>query len=326
LAVHRYVVGIDGGASKTVALIGSEDGRILGRGIAGSSNYHNIGPHAATLAIRKAVSEAKRAAGISGKKPEIAVVALAAVDSPKDKAEASRFVKQASIARRSYVVHDSVAALYAATKGKPGIIVISGTGSVAAGVNRAGEYARAGGWGYIVDDEGSAYDMVRKALTKAFRMLDGRDPPTRLVSLFKRKFRVKTLENALRLFYVDGMGVEQIARLAPIISKAASRDGACREILNNAGIRLAELACAVARRLDMTQDKVTIAVFGGNFKSGRNLLEPFEARIREECPHAHIIKPTIEPAQGAFALGVSLLRKERPSKSVDAGIASPFRT
>ena len=171
---YRYVIGIDGGATKTVALIGTENGKILGRGESGSSNYHNIGTTAASAAIKRAVREALRQARIVGSNPDVAIVALAAINSPRDLAIAHRFVRATKIASRTLVVHDSVAALQAATHGKPGIVVISGTGCVAAGINREGNYIRAGGWGYLIDDEGSAYDIGKKALRSAFRMRDGR--------------------------------------------------------------------------------------------------------------------------------------------------------
>lgn len=317
MTAHRYVVGVDGGASKTVALIGGEDGKILGRGESGSSNYHNIGASAAQKAIKEAVIEARKRAGLTEKKPEVAVVALAAINSPKDQAVARAFVQEAKVARTSFVVHDAVAALYAATQGRPGIIVISGTGCVAAGINKAGKYARAGGWGYLVDDEGSAYDIARKALNRAFRSIDGRAPPTKLVSIFKRKFRVKTLQDAQKLIYTNGLSVEEIARSAPLVSKAASHDEACREILNDAGVRLAELACAVARRLKMTHENVKVAVVGGNFKSGRHLLRPFQARIKEECRRAKIVKLRTEPAQGAFLLALSELQRSHARRTTD---------
>ncbi len=319
MAVQGYVVGVDGGASKTVALVGTVNGRILGRGESGSSNYHNIGAHAAARSIKKAVLEAKKHARLTGRRLEIAIVALAAINSPTDRAEALRFVRNTNIARAIFVVHDSVAALYAATHGRPGIIVISGTGCVAAGVNKAGKYARVGGWGYLVDDEGSAYDVGRRALNRAFKAVDGRAPPTKLVPVLMRKFRVKMLEDAQERIYRNGLSVEEIARLAPLVSRTAARDRACREILNDAGVKLAELACSVGRQLKITKDPIPIVVVGGNFRSGRYLLRPFRARIRSECRRARILKLKIEPAQGAFALAMFELRRQgegimQPSK------------
>src|SRR3989304_5963934 len=166
LQISRFVVGVDGGGTKTVALVGTVRGRVLGRSESGSSNYHNVGPIAASKAISRAVIEAQRQAGLVGRKAEIAVVALAAVDSVKDRMAAERFVRAAKIARKSIVVHDSLGALYAATRGSPGIVIISGTGCVAAGINKAGKHCRASGWGYIVDDEGSGYDIGRENFQK----------------------------------------------------------------------------------------------------------------------------------------------------------------
>jgi N-acetylglucosamine kinase-like BadF-type ATPase len=112
----RYVVGVDGGATKTLALIGTTTGKVLGMGVAGSSNYHNIGELAASKAVKTAVARAKKQTGLDKAKVDTAVVALAAVDSTEDFRVARRFVRRASVAEESVVIHDSVAALYAELK------------------------------------------------------------------------------------------------------------------------------------------------------------------------------------------------------------------
>jgi N-acetylglucosamine kinase-like BadF-type ATPase len=128
------------------------------------------------------------------------------------------------VAQEPFVIHDSVAALYAATKGRPGIIVNSGTGSFAAGINGAGEYVRVGGWGYLIDDKGSAFDIGMKAITMGYRMMDGRTPATDLIPLLKRRFRVTRFDQILDNIYSNRISVEEIARLAPYVSKEASHD------------------------------------------------------------------------------------------------------
>ena len=310
LKSRRYAIGVDGGATKTVALIGTLNGKVIGRGQSGSSNYHNIGPDAARKSIVAAASEARKQAGTEDAKPDIAVVALAAINSPRDLGTAQRLVRNTKIARVSYVVHDSVAALRAANQGKPGIVVISGTGCVAAGINKKGRYVRVGGWGYIIDDEGSAYDIGTEALRSAFRALDGRAPRTKLTSALKRRFRVGRLEDASSSIYHDGLGIEGIAGLAPLVAKLAPTDTVCREILKSAGLTLAELAFAVAKQLEMTEDKSTITLVGGTFKTGRYLLRPFQARIREKCPRAQVKSMKFEPALGALSIAVSELQKQ----------------
>lgn len=294
-------------------MIGTENGEILGRGESGSSNYHNIGINAASKAIKSAVTEARKHARIRESYSDIAVVALAALNSPNDLATARRFVRAAKIAHMTRVVHDSVAALHAATHGKPSIVVISGTGYMAAGINKAGKYVRAGGCGYRIDDEGSAYDIGTKALKSTFRTLDGRAPKTKLASALKRRFRVKILENASPLIYSDRFGIDSIAGLTPLVSKLAPNDEVCREILSSAGVTLAELTCVVAKRLRIAHDVFPIALVGGTFKAGRHLLQPFQARVRKECPRAQVVIMKTEPVLGALALAVNELQRSHSS-------------
>ena len=306
MVADTYVVGVDGGATKTVAVIGTP-ATILGRGESGSSNYHNIGAVAAGKAIRTAVLNAEKQAGLRRTRIRTAVVALAALDSKRGIQIARRFVREANIAETVFVIHDSVAAFYAATKGKPGIIVNSGTGSFAAGVNRLGNYVRVGGWGYLIDDEGSAFDIGMKAVTSGFRMIDGRTQPTQLIALLKNRFGVGMFDEILDRIYSGRISVEEIAELAPAVSKAASRDIACRQILREAGTSLAELVCTAASRLNMTKTSFPLIIVGGGFKSGRPFFTPFMSEVRRRCPRAKPVKLQEEPAKGAYLVAAKLV-------------------
>jgi len=303
------VIGIDGGATKTIAIFGSADGKILGRGRGGSSNYHNVGTSKAIESIKRAANEAKLHARVGAKKAEIAVVALAAVDSSGDERAATRFARKTNIARQIFVVHDSIAYLQSAFHGRPGIMVESGTGCVAAGINSTGRYVRVSGWGALVDDQGSGYDIGRKALNAAFRAADSRGPETRLVSAIRKKFRLKDLEDLIYMIYSTGFTVDQIASLAYLVSKEALHDNVSRRILQDAGTTLGELACVVAKRLGINRNHFKVAAIGGVFNSGKYLTRAFNKRIKQECPQAEIVRPEIEPALGAFSLAI---RKVRP--------------
>jgi len=234
---------------------------------------------------------------------------LAGIDSPADWRVASRFVKKTGIAKSTFVVHDSISALYAATQGKPGIIVNSGTGSFAAGVNSAGKYARAGGYGYLISDEGSAFDIGRRSLVAAFRSLDGRAPPTKLTTVLKRAYGVEPLENLLTKLYTEPVEVDSIAGLARLVAKEAPRDMVCDQILREAGDSLAELVCSVARELKMTDSKLVVATMGGSFKAGYRMVRPFRAAIRRECRRVRFSQLRTEPAEGAYRLAASILRE-----------------
>ena len=308
MTVRSYVAGIDGGASKTVAVIADCNGTILGEGRAGPSNYHNIGVHAATLAINEALKRARAKAGLSAK-PDIGVVALAGIDSKQDMITASRFVKNAGIAKRSIVIHDSVAAIHATTKGKPGIVVNSGTGSFAAGMNGEGTYARAGGWGYIAGDEGSAYEIGLNAIKMAFRSFDGREDDTELTEILKKRFLVKEIDGLVSKIYHDGLTVEQIAAVAHEVIRLARRDKVSRRILNEAGTQLGELVCTVAVRLNMTKLRFPVAAVGGNFRSGDCLMRALKSKVRTCCPRASVTYVHVEPALGSLTIALDEFRK-----------------
>ena len=132
-------------------------------------------------------------------------------------------------------------------------------------------------------------------------------PKTKLASALKRKFEVKTLEDASNLIY-NRLGTDGIAGLTLIVSKLAPSDEVCREILKSAGVTLAELASVVAKRLRMTHDAFTITLVGGTFKAGRYLIQPFRERIRSECPRVKVKMMKTRPALGAFSLAVSELQ------------------
>jgi N-acetylglucosamine kinase-like BadF-type ATPase len=305
---ERYVVGVDGGASKTVAILGSVEGKVLGRGQGGPSNYQNVGTASAIHSIKQAVKEAMQRASVGRQRPEIAVVALAGVDSSKDERAAKEFVQNARIASQSFVVHDSIAYLQSAFPNEPGIIVESGAGCVAAGINSKGRYVRVAGWGALFDDQGSGYDIGRKALSAAFCAVDGRGPPSKLVSAIKRKFRLKTLEDILHVISLTGLSTDEVANLARMVSRLAPRDEVSRRILREAGVTLGQLACVVARRLDVNKDPIKIAAVGGVFNAGVYLTRAFNRRIKQECPLAEVVRPKIEPAFGAFTLALQKAR------------------
>jgi N-acetylglucosamine kinase-like BadF-type ATPase len=308
LKARSHVAGIDGGASKTVALIADGNGKILGSGRAGPSNYHNVGVQAATLAIKNSLQRAKSKAGITGR-TDTAVVALAGIDSEQDLRTVSQFVKNARIASTSIVIHDSVAAIYAAMKGRPGIVVNSGTGSFAAGINSKGAYARAGGWGYIVGDEGSAYDIGVNAIKMAFRSFDGRERNTELIEILRHKFHIRKMDDLVSQIYSHKLSVEQIAAVAPLVIRSAWNDKMSRRILDEAGTQLGELVCAVAVRLHMTQQEFSVAAVGGNFRSRGHLIQALRSKIGTCCPSARVIHMRVEPAHGSLSLALEAFRK-----------------
>src|SRR5262245_1022502 len=169
------LLGIDGGGSTTRALLANRSGALLGAGAAGPGNYQATGFDTATRAIQSAIDAAFRDAGIAAAGPVAALcLGLAGAGRPEDRARFEAWAARQALARRCVVVSDAELVLPAGTLAGWGVALICGTGSVAWGRAPDGRSARAGGWGYVLGDEGSGYDIALRALRLATQTADGR--------------------------------------------------------------------------------------------------------------------------------------------------------
>lgn len=303
--VRVLLAGVDGGATKTVAVVGSLDGTLLGAARGPSSNYHNVGIREAAKSIQTTVAMACRRARASAKDIKIIVMGLAAMDSPRDFSAGRRIASLTRLGKRRIVEHDSVISLYAATLGRPGIVVNAGTGSFAAGINAHGRMIRAGGWGNIIDDEGSAYDIGKLGIRAALRALDGRERKTMIARLLAKKYKLGALEDIVHEVHEKPMTVEELSEISKLVARAAQRgDRVARDIFVHEARVSAVLALSVARRLGMTRSNPDIYYAGGVFNAGMKILRPFREELRKNLPRFHVRQPMFEPVVGAFILAL----------------------
>jgi len=299
------LAGVDGGATKTVAVVGNVDGTLLGSGRAPSANYHNVGINSAAKSIRTAVHLACRQAGSPTRHLETVVIGLAAMDSPRDFVVGRRVVDLTGLGKRRILVHDSVVALYGATLGRPGIVVNAGTGSFAAGIGRKGNVIRAGGWGNIIDDEGGAYDIGKLGIRAALRALDGRDRKTAIARLLVRKYKLRALEDIVHEVYEKPMTVDEISDISRLVAQAAHRgDRVARDIFAREAKVSSVLVSSIGRRLGMIRSNPNIYCTGGVFNAGTVITRPFRKALRESLPRFRIRRPQFEPVVGAFILAL----------------------
>lgn len=297
--------GVDGGATKTVAVVGRFDGTLLGSARVAPSNYHNVGINNAVKAIRLGVITACRRGGVSPKSLDAVVMGLAGMDSPRDFQVGRRVADLTRLGRRRIVKHDSEIALYAATLGRSGIVVNAGTGSFAAGLDENGVAVRAGGWGNIIDDEGSAYDIGKLGIRASLRALDGMEERTMISKLLCRKMKLRNLQDIVYQVHGKPMTVEEISGISKLVAQAAMKcDPVAREIFAHEGQILAKLVSTIAKRLRMTRSRPTVYLTGGVFKAGPAILNPFEHELRKSIRHFTIDRPRFEPAIGAFAVAL----------------------
>jgi N-acetylglucosamine kinase len=301
--VMIYILGVDGGGTKTEAIITDQQGKILGRGLSGSSNYHSVGLERAIASLKEASEKALSNAGIKIESFEAACFGLAGVGRKKDRDLLLPAIEKLDMAKRIILTHDAAIALAGATKCQPGVVVIAGTGSMAFGMNRLGETRRAGGWGNILADEGSAYYIGRRALSAACRAYDGRGAETELVNELMKYFRLNDFTDIVREIYGKGASTQRIAALANTVSCLAhTGDEVSEAILIDAGEELALTAEAVIKGLNMQAEEFPVATSGSVFNAGELLLSAFRSGVKNIAPNARIIASRFTPAMGAVFL------------------------
>ncbi|MEG3842841.1 BadF/BadG/BcrA/BcrD ATPase family protein [Microcoleus sp. herbarium14] len=314
-----YVFGIDGGGTKTICLLMDENKLVLGRGEAGPSNYQTLGIETAKQSIQLAIEQAILSANIKVDRHfnlEAICLGLAGVGRPKDIEIVQFFVQNLELTnnlpisqllqpQNIVVCSDCAIALVGGIGHASGIVVISGTGSIVFGQNRQGETKRVGGWGYLLGDEGSGYDIAIRGLQAALKFYDGRGVYTILTEKFQVHLGLKNLEELVEVVYRRGWGVKEIAGLAPIVDRAAAEgDRVADDIINSA---VAELTLAtktaISGLFNQTED-FEIVTIGGVWGSEANSRGRFEAAISAIAPLAKVISPRYEPAFGAGLLAL----------------------
>jgi N-acetylglucosamine kinase-like BadF-type ATPase len=296
--MSEFYLGVDGGQSSTTALIGDAQGRVVGSGHGGPCNHVGAaeGREKFVRTIRECVSAAAREIGADFDHIEFASACLGFSGGPADKEEILGGLLRTS---RTVVTTDALIALSGATGGAPGIITISGTGSIAFGRNAEGKTARAGGWGYVFGDSGSGFDLVRRALQAALRFEEGWGPSTTLHAMLLDATGAVDANDLLHRFYTTEYPRPRIAALSKLVDDAAQAgDSAALEIVELAAGELARLAGAVRAQLFAPGEAARVAYIGGVFRSGM-LRECYIALVESE-PGNLCGPPAYGPAAGAL--------------------------
>jgi len=309
-------LGVDGGGTSTVALLGGPDGSILGRGDAGPSNAKAVGTTAARTALEEAIAGAFAAAGLWPRSVTVACLGVAGFDRPEDKALLGEWSVSGNWADRLVLVNDGDLVVAAGTPDGWGVGVIAGTGSIAVSRAPDGRKSRAGGWGATFGDEGSAFAVACAALRRVARRIDGRDPnddgPDPLTECICHALGIDGPGKIVSAVYAPGMDRTRIAALAPAVIEAAAKDPSLLdELIRPAGRDLGETAAAAARSVGWESGPLPIGLAGGFLVStpalAESLLEDLRARGYDPSP---TLVP--EPALG----GLNLARRAQKGESV----------
>ncbi len=295
-----YVVGIDAGGTKTVGLLADETGEILGQTRGGAGNLTVVGEAGVEEVFRRVIG------GLEAPGPLAAVcVGIAGADRSGDRDAVRGILSRLGFDGPARVENDALVALVAGAPERTGIVVISGTGSVAYGVDPGGRSARSGGWGYLLGDEGSAYWIGHAAVRKAIRAADGRGRATILGDKLAERLGLEVPAGLVSWFYDQQHFRHRVAELAPLVEESAHDDDeSARELLEEAAKHLARAARAVARKLTFPEP-YTVVLAGGAFTACPSLHRRIAGCL--DLPEARVVPLEDEPAVGAVTLALDLL-------------------
>ncbi len=299
----KLYLGVDGGQTTTAAVIADSTGRLLSAGVGGPANHIHEpgGPERVKGSLRDAIETAARACGLAD--PTFEVAYLGMTGGTELMAQICREVVPA---HKVQLGHDSLIALHSVTFGKPGVVVIAGTGSVAWGRNARGETSAAGGWGYLLGDEGSGYWIAIEGLRAACKAEDGRSDPNTLRDGILKRLGANSMSEVHQRVYSMQLGRPEIAALAVAVGDAAALgDRAAREILRLAGIELGHAAGVVVRRLFPPKAPVEVGTVGGVFRAGAQIMTPFRRSLHRLAPAAVIRSPQVPSAVAAVLLALA---------------------
>ena len=261
------VIGVDGGGTKSVAWLAPLDDSsgqtVLGRGLAGPGNPRAAGFDVAQANIDAAIGAAFAEAKLPRATAAAACFGLAGAGRAAEQEQIAAWATGRGIAARVRVCHDAEPILAAAAPDNVGIALIAGTGSLAWGRNAAGVTARAGGWGYLLGDEGSGYAIALAGLRAAMRAADGRGPQTDLLAGLLLKLGAASSHELVAMVYAPEMSREQLAALAGVVFDYSTTDELAGTIVSSAAWDLGELVVAVVRELSFSHSGYTLAMSGG---------------------------------------------------------------
>lgn len=297
--MNELVVGIDAGGTKTRAFAVTRDGEIVGRGAGGGGNLLSSPDPQGSIAA--ALHEA-----LAGQIPAAVVLSCSGGEREADRAKGRSIL--AGLVGPGIAVdvtHDALAALYAGNASGCGVVLISGTGSIAYGRNDQGVEDRCGGWGYLVGDEGSAFWLGAEGLRAASYDHDGRGSPTRITHHLFLDLGTADFNGVLPLLYGKPHPPPAIQAATRAVARAyAEGDAIAVNIVQRGAQHLAEMAATVARALQLEGGPVYLA--GGAFENVRPLERAVRLELLRVLPRAAVEPVGEEPAMGAARLAAQL--------------------
>jgi N-acetylglucosamine kinase-like BadF-type ATPase len=295
------ILAVDGGNSKTDLALIERDGTVIGHARGPLSSPHHIGLEGCLDVLQQLAD----AAGLDGRRADVAQVMLAGVDFPEEEEELHTAVDTRGWASTTRVGNDTFAILRAGTERGWGVAVTCGAGINCVGVGPDGRHVRFAALGRITGDWGGGYDVGEEGLYAAARSEDGRGPTTLLERLVPEHFGHATPLEVARQIHLGAISRQRLVELAPVVLAAAADDAVAAEIRDRLVAEIAALVRATVTRLDLTADAVEIVVGGGLMRAAdAELVARLETALSGVGPRLRLRRTSLPPIVGAALLGL----------------------
>lgn len=305
-----YIIGIDGGGTKTVGILTTETGQHLAQAQSGPANYHVVGETQTQAVLESVVGELCKKADVSRASAIRFCLGMAGLGRAADQEVIGRICDKIGVPAfsngfRRILTHDAHIALVGGAGKQEGVIIISGTGAIVYGIDADGREARASGWGYLLGDEGSGYDIAMKGLRAVARADDGRDDPTELTNRILSRLELRTPNELIR--WAHAASPDVIASLAEMVfDTARTTDSIAERIIDDAADELICAAGSVVGQLGF-EGGFDVVLSGGNLIHQPIFADKLQYRFAEIQPEASMLLPKHEPAYGAVLLAQASL-------------------
>ena len=297
-----YIIGIDGGGTKTVGLLTTTEGEEITKIKNGPSNYHVVGVETTYQVLNNIIKTLTSQIDCTHDNL-VLCIGMAGLGRKDDKKVVNEICDKIEITTQRILTHDAHIALVGGI-GKPeGIIVISGTGSIVYGIDSHRNEIRAGGWGYLIGDEGSGYDIAIKGLQAVAKASDYRQPSTILTELFLTQLNLEDPKQLIR--WVHAAERNEIAQLSSAVFEGMENgDRTAIGIIETA---TDELVCAVESviRQATFRDTINIVLNGGNLIHQRVFSDNLENKLYEKIDNISVMFAINDPVDGAILLAKS---------------------
>ncbi len=303
-----YVLGVDGGNTKTIALVARLDGTIIGTGRAGFGDiYRGHAPSLALDNIAAAIRCAMQVAGIAADDLVSGAFSLAGADWPEDYQLLQAELEGAGYGQTITVVNDALGALRAGSSDGTGVVVVCGTGVATGARSATGQSWHSSFW----QEANGASEMGRRALGAICRAELGIEPPTDLTRRALALFNEPSIESLLH-HLTSRQSTEEASRiglLAPVLLDAADDDDeTASEIVCDLGNQLGDYAVVAARKVGILDTPFTLVLAGGVFRHhSRDLKDCIVNRVRLASPEAQPVESSFEPVIGAVLLALDTI-------------------